>query len=141
MNYSRDRLVGYWSGAAAANTLLTPKHHPTGLSTTYEGFKSVLTPDLAQNLEGFIGSGNYSIAHFQNTGFPSTPDYFVIGPKDGAFTVPGSGVYGNSSLVLWPCDRLVVVSGFNQGWHIYAELSSNIKLAQENGTLIFNQAY
>jgi hypothetical protein len=140
MNFSREQLVGYWSGAAAANTLLTPKHDPSGLLSTFQGFKSVLTPQLAANLEGFVGSGNYSIGHFQNVAYPNTPDYFVIESKTKDFAVPGSGVYGASGLVLWPCDRLVIVSGANQGWHIYAELASNIRLAQSNGALIFTQA-
>lgn len=137
MNYTRDQLIGYWSGAANNNTLLTPKHHPTGLTTVYQGFKSVLTPDLAANLEGFICSGNYSIAQFENRFYPTTPDYIVLKPKDPEFSIPGSGVFGQSGLVLWPCDRLVLVSGGAQGWHIYSELQYNIQMAKKNGSLEF----
>jgi len=137
VSYTREQLISYWTGAANANTLLTPKHHPTGLVTTYAGFKSVLTPDLATNLDGFLASGNYSIAQFENRAYPATPDYIVVKPKDAGFSVPGSGVYGHSGLVLWPCDRLVLVSGGAQGWHIYSELQSNIQLAQKNGSLVF----
>jgi len=140
MSYSRPLLVGHWQQAIADDTFVSFKHHPTGLATLQKT-RSVLDPDLVDNLSGFLNSGCYSIAHFTNKAYPTTPDYFVVVPKDTDFSVPGSGIMPASPSVLWPCDRLVIVSGASQGWHIYAELSSNIKLAQSNGQLTFNQTY
>jgi hypothetical protein len=140
MNYTRPLLVGYWQQAIVDNTFVTYKHHPTGVATLHAA-RSVLTQDMVANLSGFFGSGQYSVAHYTNTAFPITPDYFVVVPKDNTFSVPGSGILPASPQVLWPCDRLVIVSGQQQGWHIYAELSSNIKLAQAIGILNFNQTF
>jgi len=140
MPHTRDSLISGWQQAIADNTFVTYKHDPTGLASLQK-IRSVLTQPMVDNLSGFFGSGNNSIAYYTNTTQPATPDYFVVIPKDPSFSVPGSGVYPASPQVLWPCDRLVVVSGANQSWHIYAELASNIKLAQQNGTLTFKQTY
>jgi hypothetical protein len=48
--------------AANNGTLLTPKHDPYNLSTTYNSFRTVLSHDLADNLEVFISSGNFFIS-------------------------------------------------------------------------------
>lgn len=140
MSYSRPQLLGYWHQAIADDSFVTYKHHPTGVATLHSA-RSVLTQDMVDNLSGFFDSGRYSIAHFTNTLFPASPDYFVVVPKDTSFSVPGSGILPASPQVLWPCDRLVIISGQQQGWHIYAELASNIKLACSMGTLSFNQTF
>lgn len=139
MTMTRTDLQQAWSDAAQSGTLLTAKHHPTGLSTTYVPYRSVLSIELANNLDGFIGSGQYTIDSYQNTKYPKSPAYYVVTPTNKQFSVPSSGVPGGSQTPNAAYDTLVFVSGSKQGWHCYGESSTAIQKNVAAKSLTFNQ--
>ncbi len=62
--------------------------------------------------------------------------YFVITPNpDSSFSVPASGIPPYSQNPTSDCDRIVAVSGYQDGWHIYGEESNKIQLKEANGKL------
>ena len=135
--FNRDWVNEQWSDAAGQGTLLIRRHHPSGLALTWGGYRSVLTPELAANLQGFITSGNYKIDYFHQTVSGHGPYYFVLTPTDPQFTVVGSGVLSRMHIPTGDCDRLVVVSGKDLNWHIHAEESNEIAQSITDGKLTF----
>ena len=135
----RDNVKNYLSTAAKNNSLLTPKHDPANLSTTYDRYRTVLSHELAQNLDAFIESGEYTVREYYNRLYPDSP-YLEIEPYPGSFfSVPASGVAPNSPFASTALDRIVAVSGTNQGWHIFGEDSGEIALKVSNGDLILRE--
>lgn len=123
--------------AATSGKLMTPKHDPKRLDTAYRSFRTVLTHELAANLENFINGGQYTVTEYENKKFQQSPQYFVIKPNpESKFYIPASGVLKayvfGSTLV----DSLVVVSGQLQGWHVFGEDSSVIESKLANGDLL-----
>ena len=57
VSMTREELKQHLEHASKNGTLMTPKHDPANLSTTYNCFRTVLSFELAQNLEGFFLSG------------------------------------------------------------------------------------
>ena len=55
-------------------------------------------------------------------------------PESG-FSVTASGVLPNSPLASHAVDRLVVVSGTNQGWHVFGEDCNTIKAKEHAGEI------
>jgi hypothetical protein len=140
MNYTE--LLQEWQDAAKNNTLLTPKHDPANLSTTYSNFRSVLAPDLATGLSNFFNSDAYKVNRYSDAQRPNGPGYFEIIPASGSpFSIPGSGVQGHSPTPSQPFDRLVIVSGLVQGWHIFAHTASGIAGDVGNGRLMLIDNY
>jgi hypothetical protein len=134
----KDVVKNYLSTAAQNNSLLTPKHNPANLSTTFDVYRTVLSHDLAQNLDTFIDSGEYVVREYHNNLYPNSPHYLEIEPYPGStFSVPASGVAPNSPFASTALDRIVAVSGTNQGWHIFGEDSSEIALKVNRGNLTF----
>jgi len=124
--------------AAENGTLMTPKHDPYNLGTIYSSFRTVLSYDLADNLERFIKSGNYSVKKYENKMYPDSPNYFEITPNaDSGFSIPSSGVTANSIFASTTVDKIVAISGKTSGWHIFGEDSSIINTKIKNGDLIF----
>ncbi len=124
--------------AAQNGTLLTPKHDPYNLSTTYNCFRTVLSHDLADNLEKFISSGNFTVRQFENIRYPNSPLYFEITPlANSGFSVPASGVTSNSIFATTTLDKIIAVSGQSQGWHLFGENSSVIQTKENNGDILF----
>jgi hypothetical protein len=137
-NMTRDELKQHLEQAAKDGMLMTPKHDPQNLTTTYPSYRTVLSHDLAQNLDGFISSGQYSVKEYENKKLPSSPLYFEIAPSgDSTFSVPASGVAPNSPFATSAVDRIIAVSGHNQGWHIFGESSSTIQQKLSSGDLDF----
>ena len=135
---TRDELQRHLAQAAKDGTLLTPKHDPDNLSTIYTGYRSVLSHDLADNLELFIDSGEYTIKEYENINYPNSPLYFEIEPTgNSSFSIPGSGVPPYSPFATSALDRIIAVSGNNQGWHVHAENCITIQQNISAGTLIF----
>jgi hypothetical protein len=135
MNY--DELKRYLEDAAENGSLMTPKHDPANLSTTYACYRTVLTYKLAPNLEAFIKSGQYSVNEYENTLSPNTPLYFEIIPDpESGFSVTSSGVTANSIFGSSVLDRLIAVSGRTQGWHVFGEDSYVLSQKIRNGDLI-----
>ncbi len=129
-------IVNDWLAAAQAGTLLTPKHGPTSTGMVYPKFRSITTQD-ASGIYNFLLSGDYALTRFRNNDPNHTEDYYVITPNDPGF-VPGSGVPANVQNPTHPLDRLVVVSGLNSSWHIFAESELRIQNRVGNGTLTPN---
>ncbi len=132
-----DELKRHLVEAVENGTLMTPKHDPNNLMTTFVKYRTVLTHELAPNLEAFIKSGQYSVNEFQNIHSPNTPFYFEITPdSESGFSIPASGVQAYSELGSSLVDRLVAVSGSKQGWHVFGEDSHIITQKILNGDLI-----
>lgn len=126
--------------AANNGTLLTPKHDPYNLSTTYNSFRTVLSHDLADNLQLFISSGNFTVRQFENKKTPNSPLYFEISPgANSGFSVPASGVTSNSIFATTTVDKIIAVSGQSQGWHLFGEDSSVIQTKENNGDILFKK--
>lgn len=116
--------------------LFTPKHDPSNLSTTYPYYRSVLSHGLAQNLYDFIDSGQYRVREYRNNRYPHSPIYLEIEPyPTSMFSVPASGVGSNSPMASTKLDRIVAVSGSNQGWHLFGEDSQTIQIKVNNDDL------
>jgi hypothetical protein len=135
---NKDDVKNHLRNAAQNNLLLTPKHDPANLTTTYSTYSTVLSHDLAQNLDNFIESGEYIVREYHNNLYPNSPYYLEIEPYPGStFSVPASGVAPYSPLASTALDRIVAVSGTNQGWHIFGEDSNEIALKLNNDNLTF----
>jgi hypothetical protein len=135
---THDELKQHLERAAKEGTLMTPKHDPQNLTTTYPDYRTVLSHDLAQNLEGFICSGEYSVKEYENKRLPTNPLYLEITPAgNSTFTVPASGVAPNSPFATSAVDRIIAVSGHNQGWHLFGESSVTIQQKLSSGDLAF----
>jgi len=121
--------------ASEMGTLLTPKHDPKNLTTTYAGYRSVLIPELADNLDAFFHRGEYDARLYRNSKHPDSP-YIEIQPwPESRFSVTASGVAAGSIKPYGPLDRLVAVSGTCQGWHVFGENSDRIKKKKNDGEL------
>jgi hypothetical protein len=116
-----------WAQLARDNKLMTDKHDPNYLMTLRRNDRSVIAAELAPVLPGFFQSGLFTLTHYENTQYPRTPDFFEITPSTPEFSVPASGVPAFSTTPTSQCDRLIIVSGESQGWHIYGESSANIQ--------------
>lgn len=132
-----EELKRHLEDAAENGSLMTPKHDPANLGTTFAQYRTVLTHELAPNLETFIKSGKYSVNEFENTNSPLTPLYFEIIPDtESGFSIPASGVTAYSVFGSSVVDRLVAVSGRTQGWHVFGEDSHVINQKIRNRDLI-----
>ena len=135
---TKDELINTLKQASIDGTLLTPRHDPNNLSTTYSDYRTVLTPVLADNLVNFIESRDYTAREYRNNSFPNSPIYIEIEPSPASgFSVTGSGIPPYSLLASHAIDRLVVVSGTEQGWHIFGEDSSIIKAKKCAGKIVY----
>lgn len=131
-----EDLKKHLAKAIEDNTLMTAKHDPNNLSTTFNSYRTVLSSNLADNLAEFISSDEYTVIEYENTKLPTAPLYFEIIPFETSdFKVPASGVTSNSITASTIVDRLVAVSGATNGWHLFGEDSSVINRKIENGDL------
>lgn len=133
-----DEFKNHLTTAASNGTLLTPKHDPNNLATVYSSYRTVLSHELANNLEIFINSGDYTVRQFENIKIPNSPLYFEITPnQNSGFNIPDSGVTATSIFATSVVDKIVAVSGQTQGWHLFGEDSSVIQAKENSGDLIF----
>ena len=138
MEINFDAFKKYLEDAAKQGTLLTPKHDPYNLGTSFSAYRTVLSHNLADNLDSFINSGKYTVNEYENYRTPNSPLYFEIIPnEDSGFNIPASGVTANSIFATSVVDRIVAVSGQSQGWHLFGEDSSVIQIKSNNGDLGF----
>src|SRR5438034_3438503 len=134
---TRDEALVHLQNAAQKGTLMAPKHDPNNLATTYADFRSVLSFELANNLENFINSGEFKITEHQNTAYLASPIYLELEPSQhSTFSIPASGVPGNSPFATTALDRLVAVSGHNLGWHVFGESSAVVQQKIATGQLL-----
>ncbi|HAB50886.1 MAG TPA: hypothetical protein DCE80_01680 [Ignavibacteriales bacterium] len=130
----KEELKEQLKQAIKNNTLMIPKHNPNMLHNTYDRYRTVLSPKLASNLDGFIESGEYDIEGYNNINYPGKP-YVVIKPYDSSF-VPASGILPYDDFAAHTCDCIIAVSGTRIGWHLYGERSQDIQDNIDNGQLI-----
>jgi len=98
--------------ASSNGSLMTPKHDPNNLGTTFSSYRTVLSNKLADNLSNFISSCKFTVEEYENTKIQNSPPYFAITPhQDSGFNIPASGVTANSVFASTTVDTLVVVSG------------------------------
>ena len=132
----RNALTGSWVEAAQSGSLLTAKHDPNNLSITFARYRTVLDHAVSASLESFISSGEYDITTYEDARYPNGAGYFEVTPKPASgFTVVGSAVPSGSVTPTGSLDRLVFVSGSQQGWHVYAESSAQISGSVTSGRL------
>ena len=132
----KDDVKKQFKSSAQKGTLLTSKHDPANLSTTYDEYRSVLSHGLAQDLDNFIDSEEYVLREYHNNKYPNSPHYLEFEPySTSTFSVPASGVAPNSPMASTALDRVVAVSGTNQGWHLFGEDSNKIAIKVNNGDL------
>ena len=132
-----DELIALWTASMASGNFLLTKHDPASLATTYEDFRSVLTPQMSSSLKTFIASGQFEVTEYDNNNPRHTRPYFAIRPLISSFSVVGSGVPSGSNVPSDSLDRLVIVSGSRIGWHCYAEDSTRIGAQVAGGSLSF----
>lgn len=131
----KEEMAKRFELAAKDGTLLTTKHDPSGLSATHSQQRTVVAADLAPKLPEFFQSLDFEITHYENTSYPKTPDYWEVRPTNPTFSVPASGVPAYSPTPTTQCDRLVVVSGSQQGLHVFGESSAEIQRRVRAGEL------
>ena len=132
---NRDDLIDHWKDAINNGTFLTNKHDPASLGTSHPGYRTV-TVMSAPEIKTFIETGDYTIRQFRNNDPKHTDEYYEIVPLDTSM-VAGSGVQPLSPVPTTACDRFVAVSGEQQGWHLFAEESSQIAAKESSGDLTF----
>ena len=136
MPTNRKDLIRNLKQAAKNNTLMTPKHNPNNLGTAMKGFRTVLSFDLASNLNSFIDSEDFRVYSYNNSKKPLSPTYIEIIPNSSSgFLIPSSGVTSYSPFATSALDSIIVVSGKTQGWHMFGESSLNIQNMLNNGDL------
>jgi hypothetical protein len=132
----KNKMKDLLKTAAQHNSLLTPKHDPRNLSTTYKSDRTVLSHELAPVVNDFIESGEYILTEYHNNLHPNSPLYLELEPyPDSHFSVPASGVIANSNVPSTALDRIIAVSGTVQSWHVFGEDSNEIKSKVSNGEL------
>lgn len=135
---NKNDLIDSLIKASKEGTLLIPRHDPNHLSTTYPSYRTVLSHDLADNLDVFFASGVFTAREYRNNSYPHSPIYIEIAPSpESGFSVTASGVLPNSPLASHAVDRLVVVSGTNQGWHVFGEDCSIINAKEHAGEIVY----
>ena len=132
---TKDELAKLLEQAAKDGTLLTDKHDPDQLSTTHPKPRTVIAAELAPKLPEFFASLDFEVIHYENPDYPKTPDFWEIRPTTTTFSIPASGVPAHSPTPTSQCDRLIVVSGSNQGLHIFGESHSEIERRLSAGEL------
>lgn len=133
---ARKDFITQLTAAAATGKLLTPKHDPNNASTVYRSFRTILSHDLSSSLESFITGGMYSVTCYSDSKFPNGAGFFELIPHpDSGFSVVGSSIASGSIEPSGTLDRLVVVSGSLQGWHLMAESADGVASMVTNGRL------
>ncbi len=132
---TRSSVLSDWQNAISSGTFLTYKHDVASVGSGAPGYRTVSLlsqPELGQ----YLGSGDYDLRLYENQRQPRSPIYIEVVPRNTS-VVAGSGIQPNSLVPTVSCNRFVVVSGVNQGWHLFAEQDSQIQRKEANGDLTF----
>jgi len=118
--------------------LVTPKHDPNNLrQITYTSYRSVLSYELARNLEEVITSENYDAVEYRNLDPKHLRQELIeIVFADNLFSVPASGVAADSSIATEALDRLVAVWNSEGTLKIFDESSEVIEAKCKSGQLV-----
>ena len=117
-NFSRSSILADWQNAIASGSFMTHKHDIASVGSGSPAYRTVSLlsqPELSQ----YFGSGNFDLQLYENNRQPASPLYIEIIPKDVAF-VAGSGIQPHTGVPIVSCNRFIVVSGVNQGCHLFA---------------------
>lgn len=133
----KKEFVDQLKEALEAGLLMTPKHDPSNLGRVkYSSYRSVLSYELAKNLEEFIGSENFDVVEYENTNPKHKKELFEIIPKDIMFSVPASGVGPDSLKPTEALDRLIAVWNAGGRPHIFGESSKELQEKEDAGKLV-----
>jgi len=82
---------------------MTPKHYRRSLGTAMRGYRTVLSHELANNVDSFIESGNFTAINYQIPGSLIRPYIEIIPDPSSNYNISSSGVtsyslYANSAL-------------------------------------------
>jgi len=129
-------LIAEWSKAIDSGSFLTAKHDPNNLSIGWGKFRTVLSSEASASLENFIKSGSYGVQVYEDANYSGGSGLFEIIPSGSCpFSVAGSGVASGSLTPSGSYNRLVVVHGKTDGWHVFAEDSARISGSISSGRL------
>jgi len=132
----RDEFINKLIEALNSGQLMTPKHDPNNLGkTAYAYYRSVISYDLADNLEEFICSAKFDVREHENTNPRHHDEYFEIIPTDIMFSIPASGVGPDELQPNEALDRLIAVWNSGGTLHLFGESSANIEDKVREGTL------
>lgn len=135
---NRKQFIEELKAALENGQLLTPKHDPSNLGQLrYSSYRSVLSYELANNLEKFITSENYEVIEYRNVNTKHKREALLeIIPTDSVFSVPASGVGPDSLTPTEPLDRLVAVWNSTGTLHIFGESLRLIEEKCKSGQLV-----
>ena len=132
----RAQLVGAWIAGANNGTLLTTKHDPNAATPPKVSFRSVVSQEVSGTLKAFVAGGDYTINQYQDKNFLSGAGFFEVVPTTASgLNLQSLGILSSSMAPPTDADRLVFVSGSNQGWHVHAEHHSAIARMKSDGRL------
>ena len=84
---------------------------------------------------------DYDVSRYHDAVY-SGPGFFEITPRaSSGFTVVGSGVPAGMTYPTGSCNRLIVVSGSQQGWHVFAADSGAIASDVASGRLTLSGSF
>ncbi len=139
----RSTFKSLMADAGHHGTLLVPKHDPNHLgSCLYDSYRTVLTPEMSGSLDTFLASEDYDADHYSDGNYPGGAGYIVLKPKPACgIAVIGLGVPPKSATTSGSADVLVVVSGSQSGWHVYAESTLNVTKQMKSARLALSGSF
>jgi hypothetical protein len=131
----RKEFIEQLKVALRNDKLVTPKHDPNNLGQiTYSSYRSVLSYELARNLEEVI---TYDAIEYRNFDPKHQRQELIeIVFADNLFSVPASGVAADSSIATEALDRLVAVWNSEGTLKIFGESSQVIEAKCKSGQLV-----
>ena len=79
-------------------------------------------------------SAEFELTYYENS-ISRYAGLFEIRPANPAYSVPASGVDAMDTTPISQCNRLVIVSGSQQGYHVFGESSAEIQRRLAAGLL------
>jgi len=125
------KLIEEWKNAITNDKFLTEKHDPNcpfNKNRTY----SKLTTEVSASLYIVLDSSISTIYRHDDSYFSNGKGYYEIQIKNPYSQYVGNKYVKNSKKVI-KCDRIIVVYGEIQGWHIHAESQLAISSSMDIG--------
>lgn len=135
---TKSQLMTELRRAHRGGTLVSDKHNPFKLARgkTYRGRRTVISHQTMPQLDSLLASGFFSVSLYDNLNPRHSLKYYALTPTISSLTFVGSGILPMSNVPINTCDTMIAVHGRGQGWHVFAELNSNIA---RNSQLRFNR--
>ena len=129
-------LITEWKKEADADRLLTWKHDPNNMTYSPDKTRTVVSYQVSSSLKDLIHSEDYEIEKYYDVNHPDEGGFYILKPSPSVgFKYLGHVIEAGSFDLKGSLDRLLIVSGSSQGWHIAAEDSENIDRRVNEGTL------